>query len=245
MKFQMLSKSLLLITIVAGISVPRSYAQIEPSARDLAQAVTAKLGSAQTLRVTARHRLDPILGVGAKHEKGPIKITVQRPNKFYALQSAGSDTREIAFDGKFLCMIHPEMKHHALEALTAGSIAQFADRVDERFGFRPPVAELLAADVSSQLFRDVTSARVTGRENVGWTRCERLHFEQPGMTGDLWVGVRDKLPRRYLLTFTDIQGHPTWEIRFSKWELNSPVETGIFSKRPAADSNRVPMVKSR
>jgi hypothetical protein len=235
-----------LLAIVAACIAPFSaHAEIEPAARELAKAVTEKLGGAQTIHLTAKHHLDPRLGVGAKLEKGPLDITVQRPNKIYVVQAAGDQTRELAFDGKTLCLMHPQLKHHAMESLKAGSIEQFADRVDERFGFRPPVAELLAGDVASQLFVHVTSAKVSGTELVGWTRCERLHFEQPGMTGDLWVGVKDKLPRRYLLTFTNIKGSPTWDVRLSKWELNAPVDARLFARRPAADSSKIQMLKSR
>ncbi|WP_240772777.1 DUF2092 domain-containing protein [Phragmitibacter flavus] len=195
--------------------------------------------------MTAKHQLDPALGVGAGHEKGPMQITVKRPNQFYAIQQAGEETREIAFDGTTLCLMHPELKHHAMEPLKAGSIEQFADRVDERFGFRPPVAELLAGDAATQLFLNVTSARVIGTERVGWTRCQRLQFKQEGIVGDLWVGAKDKLPRRYRLTFTGVSGSPVWDIRFSKWELNGSVDETLFTKRPAKDSIKVTMLKSR
>ena len=233
------------VLAASGIAAADVRAEIEPAARVLAQSVAQKLGSAQTIRLAATHTLDPRLGVGAKLEKGPIAITVKRPNQFYAVQQAGTETREIAYDGRTLCMMHPGLKHHALETLKAGSIEQFADRVDERFGFRPPVAELLAADLTSQLFLHVTTARVTGLEWVGFTRCERLHFEQDGMTGDLWVGKKDKLPRRYLLTFTNVPGNPTWDIKLTKWDLNVPVDESLFSKRPAADSQKLKMLKSR
>jgi hypothetical protein len=235
----------LLAAVAVFSAMPQAHAEIQPAARELAQAVAGKLGGAQTIRLTAKHRLDPRLGVGAKIENGPLEITVQRPNRFYAIQPAGEQTRELAFDGKTLCLMHPRLKHHALEPLRAGSIEQFADRVDERFGFRPPIAELLARDAAAQLFLHVTTARVIGVESVGWTRCERLHFEQPGMTGDLWVGVKDKLPRRYLLTFTGVKGSPTWDIRLSKWELDGPVDARLFGKRPAADSHQIKMLKSR
>jgi hypothetical protein len=185
------------------------------------------------------------LGVGAKLQRGPLKITVKRPNHFYVLQSAGDETREVAFDGRTLCLMQPMVKLHATESLKAGSIEQFSDAMDERFGFRPPVAELLSADLTGQLFLHVTSAKVTGIEWVGLTRCERLHFAQDGMTGDLWVGKKDKLPRRYLLTFTGIAGSPTWDIKMTQWELNAPVDESLFSKRPAADSQKVRMLKSR
>ena len=237
--------TLLAALLATVLATSAAKAEIDPAARELAKSVNAKLGSAQTIRLTAQQKLDPRLGGGMKIEKTPIAISVRRPNQFYAFQPAGQQTREIAYDGKALCVMNPQLKHHALESLKAASLEQFADRMDERFGFRPPIAELLANDMAAQLFRDVTSARVLGTESVGWTRCERLHFEQPGMTGDLWVGVKDKLPRRYLLTFTSIKGNPTWDIRLTKWELNAPVDARLFSKRPAADSQRLQMLKSR
>lgn len=228
-----------------SISATSARAEIDASAQALAKSVADKLAAAQTIKLTAKHTLDPRLGVGAGHERGPIEITVQRPNRFHAIQTAGAETREIAFDGSTLCVMHPELKHHALEPLKAASVDEFADRVDEKFGFRPPVAELLSADVAAQLMRHVTSAKVIGTEMVGWTRCDQLHFEQDGMAGDLWVAKKDGLPRRYRLTFTSISGHPAWDIRLTNWSLNAPVNEALFTKRPAADSQKAPMLKSR
>jgi hypothetical protein len=233
------------LALFTGLPSHRGHAQIDPAALALARSVAAKLESAQTIRLTAVHHLDPRLGVGSRIEDGPLTITVRRPNRFHVIQPAGAETREIAFDGRWLCLMHPQLKHHAIERLRGDSIEQFADRVDERFGFRPPVAELLSNDFTTQLFREVTSARVLGTERVGRTRCTRLHFRQLGMTGDLWVGVDDRLPRRYLLTFTALKGHPTWDIRLSKWELNVPVDERLFSKRAPAGSQRIRMLTSR
>lgn len=234
----------LLCAALACLVIP-VQAGIEPEAKALAEAVAAKLQSSKTLRLTAKHTIDPALGVGSKLDKGPLEITIKRPNQFHVLQNAGDETRELAFDGKTVCVLHPQLKHHAIEPLKANTIEQFADIVDAQFGFRPPVAELLSENMVEQLMLGVTSAKVTGTEWVGFTRCDRLHFEQDGMTGDLWVGKKDGLPRRYLLTYTDVQGQPTWDIRLSKWELNVPVNEALFIKQPAADSSRVKMLKSR
>lgn len=235
----------LLWSTAAFSCIPASArADIDPSATALATEVAAKLASAQTIKLTARHKLDPSIGVNAKLDKGPLKITAKRPNQWHVLQPAGDETREIAYDGKTFCLMLPALKLHATEPMKAQSIEQFADAMDEHFGFRPPVAELLAENMPAQLFLHVTSAQVTGTEWVGWTRCERLHFEQDGMTGDLWVGKKDRLPRRYLLTFTGISGNPTWDIRLTKWELNAPVDQSLFTKRPAADSQKVTLLRS-
>jgi hypothetical protein len=220
-------------------------AAVEPSATALVESVAAKLQSAKTLRLTATHTMDPALGVGSRLEKGPLEITVKRPNQIHVLQRAGTETRELVFDGKTVCVMQPQMKHHALEPLKAGTIEQFADRMDERFGFRPPVAELLSEDMAAQLMLHVTSARIVGTGRVGWTRCRHLRFEQPGMTGELWISEKDNLPLRYQLTFTGIKGSPKWDIRLSNWELNVPVDDRLFSKRPSADSAKLQMLKSR
>lgn len=242
MKTHFSALPLFAIAGLLALDTHSAHAQIQPEATAMAKAVGEKLRASQTIKLTAKHKVDPRLGVGAGSDKGPLHISVQRSNRFYAIQHAGDETREIAYNGSELCLMHPGLKHHALEPLHAESVEAFADSVSERFGFRPPVAELLATDVSAQLMKHVTSASVTHSEWVGFTRCDRLHFEQEGMTGDLWVAKMDGLPRRYQLTFP---GHLTWDIRLNQWELNAPSDETLFSKRPSADSQKVAMLKSR
>lgn len=238
------SRRSLIVILVAALSLPAAlvHAQIEPAAMSLAQSVAEKLGGARTLRVQAKHTMDASLGLGLGIEKASLDVTVQRPNKFHAIQR-GRETREISYDGRTFCMMNPDMHQHALETVKAGSIEQFSDQIDHRFGFRPPLAELLSTDVLGQLLRHVTSGRALGRERVGWTSCNRLQLIQPGMTVDLWVGTKDHLPRRLLMTFTDLPNNPTWDIRLSQWELNPPVQEALFSKRPAAGSQKLTMIR--
>ncbi|MBL9145140.1 MAG: DUF2092 domain-containing protein [Verrucomicrobiaceae bacterium] len=240
-----IQRSTSLAAVFITAFVISAKADISPEAIALAKTVSAKLAPAKTIQLTASHKVDPELSASAKLGKGALNITVKRPNQCYVLQPAGAETRELAYDGKTLSLIQPELKLHSLEALKANTIEQFADAMDERFGFRPPVAELLSSDLPGQLFVNATSASVTGKEWVGWTRCERLHIEQDGLSGDLWVSVKDKLPRRLLLTFTGIKSQPKWDIRFTNWKFDSAIDESLFGKRAAADSQLTPMLKSR
>ncbi len=243
-----LSLALGLLLIPGCASGPAPVAtgvKMEPAALAVLKSMSDKLGSAQTVQVEAEHKLDRRLGIGSGIDQGSIELAVKRPNQFYAIQPAGLDTREIAYDGTTLCVMHPGRKHHALETLPSKNIEGFAQLVDERFGFRPPVAELLASDAQAELLFDVTSVQLLGSEHLGWTRCDHLQLGQPGMTVELWIGTADHLPRRMLMTTTDIKGHPTWNVRFTKWKLNEPLNESLFSKRPAPDSQKAPMVKSR
>lgn len=222
-----------------------SSAAMDPAAMELLKAASDKLGAASTVQLQAEHKLDPALGLGIAADRGPIEIMVKRPNQFYAIQQAGNETREIAYDGKTLFVMHPAAKHHASGTVEADSIEQFAQLVDERFGFRPPVAELLANDMASELLIDVTSVRSLGKQREGGVHCDHLQLIQPGMSTDLWVGAEDKLPRRLLITVTQLARNPTWDVRFSKWKLDAPLDESLFAKRPAAGSQQVQMLKSR
>ncbi len=245
-----LARALLFLLAALTLGAPSALADsppphIQPAARQLAAAVAAKIGQAQTLRVRAQHFLYPAPGVGPALESGPIHIALHRPNRFYALQPARQQTRELAFDGKFLCLMTPHLDQHALEPLPAASMEQFAERLDARFGFRPPLAELLAPDLAAQLFLHVTSARLLKPQRIGWTRCHHLQLQQPGLTSDLWIATRDLLPRRYRLAFSSPQRCPTWDIHLSHWELNAPIDPQLFAKRPAPTSQKLTMLRSR
>lgn len=220
-------------------------AKMEPAALTLLKSASVKLGAARTIQVEAEHKLDPRLGLGLAIDNGRIELAIKRPNQFYAIRPADAETREIAYDGHQLCVMYPGAGHHALEDLEARNIEDFALQMEERFGFRPPLGDLLASDMAAELLIDVTSARLLKRERVGGTDCDHLQLEQEGMTTDLWLGVDDQLPRRLLTTITDMPGDPQWDIRLSQWKLDAPLDEGLFSKRPAADSQKVPMLRSQ
>lgn len=236
-----------LLLVLASLLVAPSLvqAQIQPEARKIVQSVSNTLGQAKTVQVTAAHTVDEAMGFGSRLEKGKIRITLKRPNQFHIMQPAGEETREIVYDGKTFCLLQPEAGLHGIVRMPAASLEQFSDLADARLGFRPPVAELLANDVSSQIFREVTAARVVGRSRVGWVRCEQISLVQEGMITDVWVGVKDNLPRRIRFTYTDRPGRPAWDIRLSAWVLNQPVDERLFARRPGPESQEVKMVRSR
>lgn len=218
--------------------------KMDPAALALLNASSAKLGAAKTLKVSAEHLLDPKLGLGLAIDQGRIELAVKRPNHFYNIHPVGAETREIAYNGHQLCVMHPGEKNYALESLEAKNIEEFALQMDAQYGFRPPLAELVASDMAAELLIDVTSAQLLKKERVGGVECEHIRLDQEGMITDVWLGVSDKLPYRLLTTITDMPGNPKWDFRLSKWQLNIPLDESLFSKRPASDSVKVQMLPS-
>lgn len=244
-RFHLLCAAVVALPSICVHAAPAANPAIEPAAAALVKSVATKLEAATTVALQARHTLHPSLGSGNNLDKGPIAITMARPNKFHAVQPAGRETREIAYDGSTFIVMSPQLGHHATAKLPAKSMDELASMLDKQFGFRPPVAELLSENLPATLFSDATSAKVLGVESIGWKRYEHVQIVQKGMITDIWIGSKDKLPHRLLYTYTDLPGNPTWDIGLTKWKLNAPVDTAAFSKKPAADSMPVQMLKAR
>lgn len=231
----------ILATSIAATAAPAS---IDPAAGSILRATETKLAAARTVQLTAKHQISPSIAIGTL-AKAPLAITVERPNRFFARQGPIGKGKEIAYDGSTLRMIQPAELLHAEGTVKSSTISGFADAVDEKFGFRPPVAELLSSDLVAQMARDATSVRLVGKDSVGWSSCNLIRVEQPGQITELWISAKDQLPRRYRVTFTELKDQPSWDTRFSKWVLDAPVDTALFTKAPPAGSMKVQMLKGR
>lgn len=212
----------------------------DPAALEVLRAVQGKLASSPTLAVEARRTTS-----WDDKGDGPVSVTVQRPNRFLARQGKGNEEKTLAFDGTRLRFQLPGVLLHAEGKLKASDTPALADAMQERFGFRPPLAELLAPDLVKEMAREGATITMGKSTCVGWTKCHHLLITQPGQTTEIWVGAKDSLPRRYRITFDDAPTRPWMETRFKQWKFGVPTPSGIFSPAPAAGSHAVPLLKSR
>lgn len=212
----------------------------DPAALDVLRSVQGKLASSTTLAVEARRSTS-----WDDQGDGPVSVTVQRPNLFLARQGKGMEEKVLAYDGTTLRFHLPGVLLHAEGKLMAPDAPALADAMQERFGFRPPLAELLAPDLVKEMARDGATITMGKSESVGWTKCHHLIISQPGQTTEIWVGAKDSLPRRYRITFDDASGRPWMETRFKKWKFAVPTTPDLFRPAPAAGSHAVELLKSR
>jgi hypothetical protein len=212
----------------------------DPAALEVLRAVQGKLAASPTLSVEGRRKTS-----WHDHNDGAVAVTVERPNRFLARQGIGSGEKILAYDGTTLRFQLPGVLLHAEGKLKAPDSPAVADVMQERFGFRPPLAELLAPDLVKEMAREGATIRLGKAEYVGWTKCHHLVITQPGQTTEIWVGVKDSLPRRYRITFEDSSGNDWMDTRFKKWKFDVPTTMEIFRPVPAAGSHAVPLLKSR
>jgi hypothetical protein len=212
----------------------------DPAALEVLRSVQGKLASSPTLSVEARRSTS-----WEDKGDGPVSVIVERPNRFLARQGKGADEKVLAYDGTTLRFQLPGVLLHAEGKLKAPDTPALADVMQERFGFRPPLAELLAPDLVKEMAREGATIRLGKTQSVGWTKCHHLVITQPGQTTEIWVGAKDSLPRRYRITFGDSTGNDWMDTRFKKWKFGVPTTPEIFRPAPAAGSHAVELLKSR
>lgn len=200
--------------------------------------VQGKLAASNTLAVEARRTTS-----WEDQNDGPVSVTVERPNRFLARQGKGSVEKVLAYDGATLRFLMPGVLLHAEQTLRAADTPALADAMQARFGFRPPLAELLAPDLIKEMSREGATITMGQTTCIGWTKCRHVVIRQPGQTTEIWVGIKDSLPRRYRITFEDASGRPWMDTRFKKWKFGVAATPELFRPEPAANSYAVNLLK--
>ena len=113
------------------------------------------------------------------------------------------------------------------------SIDGLVDRIGSEYGFIPPLAEFTLTDVYADIHHKSQSVASLGRKylpaDFSAERC-RMQLRRPqwqSAQAELWVGVKDQLPQKLIVTFKNRAGHPEMVTNFTDWNLEA--------KPPAAD----------
>jgi hypothetical protein len=201
-----------------------------------------KLAQAKQLTFKVDRKLDPALVEGRNiAENAQIEISVSRPNKLLAKSDSKEDVRHIFFDGQNVSIYDEKMKLYATVPVS-GTIDEVVAKVDEKYGFTPPLAEFILSDPYRALDQRINSKSYKGREDVAGVECHHLALSGDVADSDLWIGTADLLPRKLVATFKDREGNPKLEASFSDWNLAPSLDDKIFAFVAPTDSDKIEMV---
>ena len=88
--------------------------------------------------------------------------------------------------------------------------------------------------------KDLVSAGVVGSDTVQGAPCEHLAFRAPGVNWEIWIESGPRaLPRRLVITYTDVLNFPRFLVEFSHWNLNPRLSNGDFEFKKPADAKEI------
>ena len=234
-----------LLALVLACSRPadnevRTAATNDPD--QLLRQMSEKLAQAKSLSFKVDRKLDAALVEGRNiADSARIEISVSRPAKFQAKSDSIDNVRQIFFDGQNLTIYDQTMNLYATAAVI-GTIDEAVAKVDEKYGFTPPLAEFILSDPYQMLSGQIKSKAYKGQENVGGVDCHHLTMSGDEVDSDLWIGAADLLPRKLVATFKNREGNPKLQADFSSWNLTPTLDDKIFAFVPPKDAEKIEMI---
>lgn len=232
--------SSLLLGLACGCGTEKPAVVNDPD--QLLRQMSEKLAQAKRFSFKVNRKLDAALVEGRNiPENAQIHISVSRPSKFRAKSDSGDNIRQFVFDGQNLSVYDETMKLYATVPVY-GTIDEVVAKIDEKYGFTPPLAEFILSDPYGALSPRIKSRVYKGKETVGVVECHHLSLGGDVADSELWIGVADLLPRKLVATFKGREGGPQLQAGFSDWNLAATLDDKFFTFVPPQDAARVEMV---
>jgi hypothetical protein len=208
----------------------------------LLRQMSDKLAQAKMLSFKVVRKLDAALIEGRNiPENAQIEISVSRPGKFLAKADSQDNVRQFVFDGQNLSVYDGTMNLYATVPVP-GTIDEVVAKIDEKYGFKPPLAEFILSDPYGALRPRIKSQVYKGKETIGGVECHHLSLGGDVADSELWIGVGDLLPRKLVATFKNREGGPQLQADFSDWNLAAPLDDKFFTFVAPQDADSVEMI---
>jgi len=141
---------------------------------------------------------------------------------------------DFTYDGSTIAAYAPNNNVYSISKApdTIDAMLPFLEKAS---GIRFASADLLFTDPYAVLTKGVSSAVVVGSDVVQGEPCEHLAFRAPGVNWEVWIesGAR-ALPRRLVITYTNVTNFPRSLVEFSHWNLHPWLTDSAFDfKKPA------------
>jgi hypothetical protein len=239
--------ALLFVGALAALS--SAHAQTPPASAipEDTTAMIARMGKTlQAKQFSFRsHTLRAYAGANGEllHIAHTTKTVVRRPDRLFAEVTGDDGSKEVFFDGKTLVVYGVEQKQYASLPVT-GSIDQMIEVAEKRLGADFPLADLLTDDPAKSVLSGITSGGQVGTAIIDGVHCRHFFFDQAaeGLELELWLEDNDRaLPRRVVVTYRTLPGHPTFSAELSDWDFSPQVPDSVFVFQPPAGVTQVEM----
>ncbi len=194
---------------------------VDPEALATLKQMTDHLGGLQRFSVHGHGTLEVVLVSGQKLQfDNDLTLLVERPNRLLATRRGEIAEQRFVYDGKSLTFLNPEGGGFYATVAAPATLEAMLDFARDELDLVAPAADLLYADAYEALTSDMTAGFVVSRKAMlGDEACTHVAFRKPGVDIQLWISnAPDHLPRKYVLTTTDMAADPQFILTLSDWD---------------------------
>jgi len=163
------------------------------------------------------------------------KTVVRRPDRMMADVTGDDGSTKMLYDGKTLVAYNVDQKKYVSIPVPA-TIEGMLGVAEDRLGLDFPLADLLADNPENSILAGITSGGQVGTSTIDGVACRHLFFNQSAdLELELWVEDNDRsLPRRVVVTYRSLPGHPTFTAELSDWDFSVHPADADFAFQPPA-----------
>jgi hypothetical protein len=230
----------LLLAAALPMATAAQTAGMDPQAERLLKAPTDFLSAQKQFTVDTASTLDVVLKTGQKIQYDHrATLSVQRPNKLKAHRGGDLIDQIFYYDGKSLTLYNPAEKYFAASP-APGTLEDMLAFAQDKLNVFAPAGDLICSNAYEILMQDVTSGFVVGKAVVDGVRCDHLAFRKAGVDFQIWIQEgAQSLPRKLVLTTTDLPASPQFSILLTNWNLNPAFDAKLFEFTPPKDAKQI------
>ena len=164
-----------------------------------------------------------------------MDVTAHRPDRISVTATGDDGTTVLIYDGKQVSALDATDNKYAQVPMT-GNLQQMLDEVSERVGIEFPLADLMSSDPTKSFLTGVISGKEVDTDKIDGVPCRHFFFNQADdLELELWLEDNDRaLPRRFVVTYRNLPGRPTFIAELSDWDFSTQVSDTAFVFQPPA-----------
>lgn len=197
-------------------------------ALNLLKRMSDTLSQAKTVRFSARS-IVPVKGPSGMWVSlyGVSRVIKDGPARLFAETRGDFFPYDFYFNGTTVTAYSPSKNLYA-ERNEPGTVDSLIENAYKEEGRSFPYADILVDEPYSVLTEGLINAVYVGQSTIAGVKTEHLAFSNNGVEWQIWIGVKDHLPRLVDATYLDDASEPSYTVEFSDWKLNEPVNAGQF-----------------
>jgi hypothetical protein len=212
---------------------------LEPRALEILKAMSTRLAAARTLAFTAviadeaPSRLGPPLLYASRAD-----VSLQRPDRLRIVSSGAGPRSEIFVNGSELSAWAPAEGLLA-QAKVPATIDGALEAAHGLARIYFPFSDIVVADPYGDLAPDLRLAFYIGRtQAVGGVETDMIAYATDDVFIQAWIGVEDRLPRRFRAIYLMDGGNLRHEMELSGWRIDPKLPASTFTLPAAARKAR-------
>ena len=221
----------LLISTALTPSPVAAESALDPQAVQRLQDSMDFLADQKTFSLETDTTIEVVLENGQKLQfANAIEATVQRPNRMHAERLGELVNQEFFYDGETLTL-HDGAAGFFARLEAPDTLEGMLDFARDSLDIVAPAGDFIYSNAFELLMDGVNSAMYVGPGYVEGKVCDHLAFRNTASATDwqIWIERGDTpLPRRIVITSTDLPNAPQFSVHFRDWELSPDVDADDF-----------------